>query len=314
MAGVVNTTDTFTTNQVITSTAMNNIIDQTLFTSDAIVSGNSTLALVSGKLKVGTITSNEMGVDSVTTNAIAANAVTTAKILDANVTTAKILDANVTTAKILDANVTTAKIADAAITAPKLNGAQTGTAPAFAARAFAKIKPNSTASARTAAFKSGNYSAAVGSVVTVTITSHGLRVDDRIRLVFTRTAGTGTVPSSSTFFTVTGVTDANIFTVAFTSAAVSSGTVIAEFILIQGSKNVSSASFYDSGSVRYILNFTESMNDVNYTTLVTSQLYPSAWNDVGNEDTLGETQLNTVRSCHVGTANASRFVNIVVFG
>ena len=314
MPGVVETTDTFTTNQVITSTLMNNIIDQTLFTSDAIASGNTTLALVAGKLKVGTITSNEMGVDSVTTNAIAADAVTTAKILDANVTTAKILDDNVTTAKILDANVTTAKIADAAITAPKLDGAQTGAAPIFAARAFAKINPNSTASARTAAFKSGNYSAAVGSVVTVTITGHGLRVDDRIRLVFTRTAGTGTVPSSSTFFTVTGVTDANIFTVAFTSAAVSSGTVIAEFILIQGSKNVSSASFYDSGSLRYILNFTESMNDVNYTTLVTSQNYPGSWIDIGSEDALGETQINTARSCHVHTFQPSRFVNIVVFG
>ena len=110
MAGVVETTDTFLTNQVITSTAMNNIIDQTLFTSDAIVSGNTTLALVAGKLKVGTITSNEMGVAAVTANAIAADAVTTAKILDANVTTAKILDANVTTAKILDANVTPAKL------------------------------------------------------------------------------------------------------------------------------------------------------------------------------------------------------------
>jgi hypothetical protein len=110
MPGVVETTDTFTTNQVITSTLMNNIIDQTLFTSDAIASGNTTLALVAGKLKVGTITSNEMGVDSVTTNAIAADAVTTAKILDANVTTAKILDDNVTTAKIADSNVTLAKL------------------------------------------------------------------------------------------------------------------------------------------------------------------------------------------------------------
>jgi hypothetical protein len=314
MPGVVETTNTFATNDVITSTALNNIIDQTLFTSDAI--SGSTLALVAGKMKVATsgITSNEMGVGAVTANAIAADAVTTAKILEANVTTAKIADSAVTTAKITDANVTTAKIADAAITAPKLNGAQTGTAPIFAARAFAKIKPNSTASARTANFKSGNYSAAVGTVVTVTITGHGLRVDDRIRLVFTRTAGTGTVPSSATFFTVTGVTDANIFTVSFTSAAVSSGTVIAEFILIQGSKNVSSASFYNSASERYILNFTESMNDVNYTTMVTSQLYPGVWNDIGQEDTLGETQLNTVRNCHVATTNASRFVNIVVFG
>jgi len=110
MPGVVNTDDTFTTNQVITSTLMNNIIDQTFFTSDAIVTGNTTLALVSGKLKVGTITSNEMGPSAVGTTVITDGAVTTVKIADANVTTAKILDANVTTAKILDANVTPAKL------------------------------------------------------------------------------------------------------------------------------------------------------------------------------------------------------------
>jgi len=111
MAGVVETTNTFATNDVITSTAMNNIIDQTLFTSDAL--SGSTLALVAGKMKVATsgITSNEMGVDSVTANAIAADAVTTVKILDANVTTAKIADSNVTTAKIANAAVTATKIA-----------------------------------------------------------------------------------------------------------------------------------------------------------------------------------------------------------
>ena len=91
MPGVVNTTDTFATNQVITSTAMNNIIDQTFFTSDAIVSNNSTLALVAGKLKVGTITSNEMGVNSVTANAIADNAVTQAKAANALVPTGAIM-------------------------------------------------------------------------------------------------------------------------------------------------------------------------------------------------------------------------------
>jgi microcystin-dependent protein len=79
MAGVVETTNTFATNAVITSTAMNNIIDQTLFTADAL--SGSTLALVSGKMKVATsgITSNEMGVGAVTTNAIADGAVTQAK-------------------------------------------------------------------------------------------------------------------------------------------------------------------------------------------------------------------------------------------
>ena len=135
MAGVVETTNTFATNDVITSTAMNNIIDQTLFTSDAIVSANTTLALVAGKLKVGTITSNEMGAGAVTANAILADAVTTVKILDANVTTAKILDANVTTAK----------IADASITPAKLNGAQTGSDPIYGTRAFARVASNGTA-------------------------------------------------------------------------------------------------------------------------------------------------------------------------
>jgi hypothetical protein len=80
MAGVVETTKTFATNDVITSTVMNNIIDQTLFTSDAIATANTTLALVEGKLKVGTITSNEMGVNAVTTNAIADYSVTPAKL------------------------------------------------------------------------------------------------------------------------------------------------------------------------------------------------------------------------------------------
>jgi hypothetical protein len=80
MAGVVDTTNTFATNDVITSAAMNNIIDQTVFTSDAISGG--TLAVTSGKLKVATsgITSNEMAVNAVTTNVIADGTVTAAKL------------------------------------------------------------------------------------------------------------------------------------------------------------------------------------------------------------------------------------------
>jgi len=144
MAGVVETTNTFATNDVITSTLLNNIIDQTLFTSDALSGG--TLALTSGKMKVATsgITSNEMAVNAVTANAIAADAVTTVKILDGNVTTAKILDANVTTAKILDSNVTTAKIANANITAAKLDGAQPAGPPIYGARAWACFQSNGT--------------------------------------------------------------------------------------------------------------------------------------------------------------------------
>jgi len=100
--GVVNTTYTFSGTDTITSSKLNNIIDETTFTSDAIQ--GTTLQVVSpGKLAVsaGGITSNEL----------ASNSVVTAKIADSNVTTAKILDSNVTTAKIADASVTLAKLA-----------------------------------------------------------------------------------------------------------------------------------------------------------------------------------------------------------
>jgi hypothetical protein len=180
MAGVVETTNTFATNEVITSTLLNNIIDQTLFTSDALASNPGTLALVSGKMKVATsgITSNEMGVNAVTANAIAADAVTTvkildanvttAKILDSNVTTAKILDSNVTTAKILDSNVTTAKIADANITAAKLSGAQTGSAPIFGVRAWVVFDMTRNAAGGTDSANTARYIYASGNVSSVT--------------------------------------------------------------------------------------------------------------------------------------------------
>jgi hypothetical protein len=89
--GVVNTTYTFSGTDTITSSKLNNIIDDTTFTSDAIQ--GTTLQVVSpGKLAVsaGGITSNEM----------AANSVVTAAITDSNVTTAKIADDAVTSDKI----------------------------------------------------------------------------------------------------------------------------------------------------------------------------------------------------------------------
>jgi len=65
--GVVNTTYTFTSTDTITSAKMNNIIDDTTFTSDAIQ--GTTLQVVSpGKLAVnaGGITSNELASSAVT--------------------------------------------------------------------------------------------------------------------------------------------------------------------------------------------------------------------------------------------------------
>jgi hypothetical protein len=84
--GVVNTTYTFQTTDTITSGKMNGIIDDTVFTGDAIF--GTTLEVASGKLKVRA--------QNITSNELASNAVITAKILDGSVTSSKILDGTIT--------------------------------------------------------------------------------------------------------------------------------------------------------------------------------------------------------------------------
>ena len=73
--GAVNTTYTFTATDAITSTKMNNIIDETTITNDAIF--GTTLEVADGKLKIRSqgITSNELASQSVTQSAIGVNVV-----------------------------------------------------------------------------------------------------------------------------------------------------------------------------------------------------------------------------------------------
>ena len=119
--GAVDTTYTFTATDTITSTKMNNIIDQTTITTDAII--GTTLDVASGKLKIRSagITSNEMGANSITTNAITDLNVTTGKVADLAITTGKLADLGVTTGKIADNAITTVKVLDANITPAKLS-------------------------------------------------------------------------------------------------------------------------------------------------------------------------------------------------
>jgi hypothetical protein len=84
--GAVNTTYTFTATDTITSTKMNNIIDETVITADAI-SGTTLEVTGTGKLKIRSqgVGSNELATDAVTTTSIASssgasNGVTYAKI------------------------------------------------------------------------------------------------------------------------------------------------------------------------------------------------------------------------------------------
>ena len=80
MAGVIDTNYTFNPTDTITSAKMNNILDESVFTSDALA--DSTLTTSSGKLKVNIITSTQLATSSVTANAIADGAVTQAKTND----------------------------------------------------------------------------------------------------------------------------------------------------------------------------------------------------------------------------------------
>ena len=177
--GAVNTTYTFTATDTITSTKMNNIIDQTTMTSDAVFTGG-TIEVVSGKLRVasGKITSNELGANSVVTAAIADSSVTTAKIANSSVTTAKIANSAITTTKIADSTstttgITTGKIANESITAAKLNGAQTGTAPIFGVRAWVNFDASRDASGATNASNTNRFIRSSGNVTSVLKTGTG---------------------------------------------------------------------------------------------------------------------------------------------
>lgn len=234
--GVVNTTHTFATNEVITSTLMNNIIDQTEFVSSALANGTLDLN-GSGQIKVATsgITSNEMGVDSVTANAIASGVITNAKIsATAAISLSKLaneaLPAGITvaTANLVDANVTTAKIADGAVTAPKLNGAQTGSAPAYAIRSWANFNGKTNANADV----SGNFSRS-GTTITLTVANHFLSVGNLIFIDFV----SGTVAPDG-MYVVASVIDANNFTVTSAASASGSGTAVLRRKSVRGYGNI----------------------------------------------------------------------------
>jgi microcystin-dependent protein len=78
--GAIDTNYTFTATDVITSTKMNNILDQSTITATAVF--NNTLDVASGKLlvKAGGITSNEIAADAVVTVGILDGAVTASKL------------------------------------------------------------------------------------------------------------------------------------------------------------------------------------------------------------------------------------------
>ena len=87
---VVDTTQSFATGDTVTSTTLNNIMDQSVFVAGAVVSGSG-LAITAG---------GQMTTSSIPGANITDNTITTTKIADLNVTTSKIADGAVTSAKL----------------------------------------------------------------------------------------------------------------------------------------------------------------------------------------------------------------------
>lgn len=319
--GVLDTTVTFANNQVVTSDLMNNIIDESFFTDDALANG--TLSLTAGKIKVATagITSNELAVNAVTINSIADNTITNAKINSAAAISLSKLASEalptgitVATANLLDANVTTAKIADAAVTAPKLSGAQTGTAPVYGVRAWANFNAQSNTDI------AGTFSR-TGTIVTVTATAHALIVGHLVYLDFT--AGTGTVAPDG-LYVVASVTDANTFTVTSAASASGTGTVILRRKTIRASGNIACisaaadspvippTSSYSPVNGYYVANFAVAMPNENYTVLGTCAENAAFTAGAGNDILSGSAynaQCSRILTISVGTGSVDCLVN-----
>ena len=346
--GAIDTSYTFTATDVITSTKMNNILDQSVMTATAIT--GATLSVTgAGKLFVsaGGITSNELASNAVTSINIADGSVTPAKLsighpawdsstftlyqhgfeigigipsdsislidfhssfpiidYDARIIREpginnefRIEQAGTSPIKLQASG--GVKFADAVMPNP------VGTAPIYGARAWVKLNPQP-AGVRTGAYKTGNYSR-TATETTVTIVGHGLKTNDKIRLDFT--SGTAT----DGLYTVTSSATANEFVVNHTGS-VTSGNVTAQFVAIQGSGNISTASWYDSSDNYIVLNFAIPMPDANYAISGTGHVYPGLWNGYVVENTLAGVQLNTVNQAYISITEPLRLASVVIFG
>lgn len=178
--GAVDTTYTFTATDTITSTKMNNIIDQTTMTSDAII--GTTLEVASGKLKIRAqgITSNELAPGSVTSNAIADGTIVNADInASAAIGLSKLgsgaLPTTITiaSANIVNGTIVADDIANDTITATKLNGAQSGTAPIFGVRAWVNFDATRDSTGNTNSSNTNRFIRSSGNVESVLKTATG---------------------------------------------------------------------------------------------------------------------------------------------
>jgi hypothetical protein len=255
--------NTFSDGDQVTSTSLNNLVDNAAFvtgsggtTDDATLEVNG-----SGRLQVKAIQTGNIASSAVTTAKIADDAVTTAKIADSNVTTAKIADDAVTNDKIADNaiqqaqmadnSVGTAEIIDANVTASKLDGAQTGSAPIYGVRAWVNFDGTDTAGNITGTASRTSPS----TIATISMSGHGLKSDQYVFLDFASGITDGV-------YEVTFV-DSNTFTINTAASTTVSG-VSVTFVkaTITSSGNIDFVSRSATG--KYVVNFLTEMPNSNY--------------------------------------------------
>jgi len=333
--GAIDTTYTFTATDTITSTKMNNIIDQTTITTDAI-SGTTLEVTGTGKLKVRAqgITSNELATGAVTTTAITAGSVTPTK-----------LSAN---------GPSWTSTATGGVFGVPQSGIELGTGTVSNFGCFVdfhsavtptdfecRLVRDGGANGNFNVINTGTGAIALSSAGGVTFGSANMPVPsgtapifgvrawvnfngktaDNINGTYSRTLTTVTVTTSvhhglivghkvfldftsgsasDGAFVVTGITSNTVFTVTHGTSGAASGNVTLNRRLIRASGNVANVSLLGTG--QYAVNFTTALPDANY-----------ARSGFANYDTSGVAGLvggnnattTTAQSCDIFTANST---------
>lgn len=147
----------------------------------------------------------------------------------------------------------------------------------------------------------GTYSR-TGTLVTVTLTGHGMTTGMNANLDFT----TGTATDGS--YTVT-VTDANTFTVTDAASGTTSGNVTRN-LFIRASLNVSSIT--DNGTGDYTINFASALADANYAVTALRSNDGSSFGVSVGAQTANNVQINTRNTANAVLNDASTVCVTVV--
>jgi hypothetical protein len=246
---VVDTTTPFSNNEQITSTKLNNIMDNSFFVSGAVVPSSGLEVTAGGQMQ---IPNGGIKTALIETGAIDASKISTG---GPSWTASSISLPNPTTIT-GNATITGETTSTGALTVgtAKMN-VPSGSAPIFGARAWVLYDPTTPLSP---AF-SGTYSRS-GTTVTVVAAGHGLKVGSLVYLDF----NTGTATDGE--FIITGVSTTTVaddtFTITHGTSGTTSGNVTLPRASINGAGNVSSVSIIATG--RQVVNFITEMPSQNY--------------------------------------------------